>query len=104
MREFPPNINPQLFTLSASIVGYSIVPYFDADELNSIGNWLMSVGQYLETVAVQATLINNRYKRQEDRQINFEEQKERDEFEVLQEVVYRLQKEIEQLKTIFQSK
>lgn len=61
MREFPPNVNPEVFTLSAIIVGLLIEDDFTADELNSIGNWLILVGQITLTTAAQQQLINNRY-------------------------------------------
>ena len=61
MPEFPPNINPEVFTVSALIVGLLIEDDFTADELNSIGNWLILVGQITLTTSAQQQLINNRY-------------------------------------------
>lgn len=60
MREFPPNINPELFTLTAIIVGLVIEDDFTASELNAIGNWLILVGQIVLTTASEKQLINNR--------------------------------------------
>ena len=60
MRSFPPNIDPNLFSLSAVVVGIALIGDFTVDELNSIGNWIMLVGQYIETVVAQRALIENR--------------------------------------------
>lgn len=61
MRNFPPNINPEIFTITAIIVGLIIEDDYTADELNSIGNWLILVGQITLTTSAQQQLINNRY-------------------------------------------
>lgn len=61
MNEFPSNVNPELFTLTAMIVGLVIEDDFNASELNSIGNWLILVGQITLTTAAQQQLIDNRY-------------------------------------------
>lgn len=61
MKEFPPNINPELFSITAMIVGLIIEDDYDANELNSIGNWLILVGQVTLTTAAQQQLINARY-------------------------------------------
>ncbi len=60
MREFPPNINPEIFTLTAVVVGLIIEDDFTASELNAIGNWLILVGQIVLTTAAERQLINNR--------------------------------------------
>ena len=52
MHEFPPNINPEVFTITAIIVGLIIEDDFTADELNSIGNWLILVGQITDRKSV----------------------------------------------------
>ncbi len=61
MKEFPPNINPEIFTISGIIVGLILEDDYTADELNSIGNWLILVGQIVLTTAAQQQMINNRY-------------------------------------------
>ncbi len=61
MASFPPNINPELFSITAIIVGLIIEDDYDANELNSIGNWLILVGQITLTTAAQQQLINARY-------------------------------------------
>lgn len=51
------NINPKEFTISACIIGYLLIDNFNANEQNAIGNWLMLVGQVLETNASQLQVI-----------------------------------------------
>ncbi len=63
MKEFPPNINPELFSLSAVLVGLIIEDDYTADELESIGNWLFLVAQFVLTTAAQQSLINSRYQK-----------------------------------------
>ena len=61
MNQFPPNTNPEVFSISAIIVALLIEDDFTSDELNSIGNWLFLLGQFILTTAAQQQLINNRY-------------------------------------------
>lgn len=65
MPKFPPNINPELFTVIGCIVGLIVEDDYNANELNSIGNWLILVGQVLLTTAAQQQLINARYSKNE---------------------------------------
>ena len=65
MHKFPPNINPELFTVIGCIVGLVVEDDYNANELNSIGNWLILVGQVLLTTAAQQQLINARYSNNE---------------------------------------
>lgn len=58
--KFPPNTDPHTFTLIAVAVGYACVGDFDINEQNSIGNWLIMVGQYVLTHAAQQQLIESR--------------------------------------------
>ena len=62
MDKFPPNINPELFSIIACIVGFILEDDFNANELNSIGNWIILVGQFMLTTAAQQELINARYR------------------------------------------
>lgn len=57
---FPPNIDPHTFSLIAVAVGYACVGDYNANEQNSIGNWLILVGQYILTHAAQQQLIESR--------------------------------------------
>ena len=61
MKQFPPNINPELFSTIGAIIGFILESDFDANELNSIGNWIILVGQFMLTTAAQQQLINARY-------------------------------------------
>lgn len=60
MQNFPPNFDPGLFTLSAVAVGAVLVDDFNSNEQNSIGNWIIMVGQYILTNAAQQQLIESR--------------------------------------------
>jgi len=57
---FPASNNPKTFTLSAVIVGYALIDDLTANEQNSLGNWLMMVGQLLETNSSQQQVIEER--------------------------------------------
>ncbi len=57
---FPPNLNPQLFAWLAATVGSLAVGDYSALEQNSIGNWLIMVGQFILTNAAQQQLIEGR--------------------------------------------
>lgn len=57
---FPPNMDPHVFSLIAVGVGFACVGDYNANEQNSIGNWLILVGQYILTHAAQQQLIESR--------------------------------------------
>lgn len=57
---FPPNTDPHLFSILAISVGFACVGDYNANEQNSIGNWLILVGQYILTHAAQQQLIEAR--------------------------------------------
>ena len=57
---FPPNTDPHLFSILAVSVGFACVGDYNANEQNSIGNWLILVGQYILTHAAQQQLIETR--------------------------------------------
>ena len=57
---FPPHLDPQTYALSATIVGALIAPDLTINEANSIGNWLILVGDYLLAFAGQKALIQSR--------------------------------------------
>lgn len=44
-----PNIPPQIFTLSATAIGYLLVEQLNQIEQDAIGNWFELIGQILET-------------------------------------------------------
>ena len=57
---FPPNIDPQTYSLIAVFIGSVLVGDLNANEQNSLGNWFMLLGQYLETNAAHQQLIESR--------------------------------------------
>ncbi len=60
INNFPPNINPQVFSWIAALIGSACVSDYTALEQNSIGNWLILVGQFILTNAAQQQLIEGR--------------------------------------------
>lgn len=69
---FPPNINPTTYNLIAVAIGIVLVGDLSANEQNSLGNWFMLLGQYLDTNAAQQQLIESRI---ENSNININSQK-----------------------------
>ena len=57
---FPPNLYPQVYALSATIIGAVIAPELNQFEALTVGNWLVLVGEYLRAYAGQVTLIESR--------------------------------------------
>lgn len=113
MKNFPPNFDPGLFTLAAVAVGAVLVDDFNANEQNSIGNWIIMVGQYILTNAAQQQLIESRIHKN-NVNINSKAAKSgqsfftdgrgksnfdtRDEVNMLIEAVNRISKELENIK------
>lgn len=62
-KDFPPNINPEVFSILGAVTGFILESDFTANELNSIGNWIILVGQFMLTTAAQQQLINGRYQK-----------------------------------------
>ena len=56
---FLPKIDAYSYTTSAFIIGLLLIDNLTPVEQNSVGNWLMMVGQVLETNASQQQVINN---------------------------------------------
>lgn len=69
---FPPNTDPHLFSVLAVAVGFACVGDYNANEQNSIGNWLILVGQYILTHAAQQQLVESRL---ENNNLNINSQK-----------------------------
>jgi len=46
-----PDLPPEIYSLSACIVGFLLIDDMDANEQNALGNWLMLVAQVLCTNA-----------------------------------------------------
>ena len=112
---FPPNIDPHTFSLIAVAVGYACVGDYNANEQNSIGNWLILVGQYILTHAAQQQLIESRlennninmnskkYKKGQggpftDNEQNKSNQTQRDEVEFLLDALNKMQDELRKMK------
>lgn len=72
LNNFPPNIHPTTYNLIAVAIGIVLVGDLSANEQNSLGNWFMLLGQYLETNAAQQQLIESRI---ESSNININSQK-----------------------------
>ena len=53
------NIPPKQFSLLASILGLLLIDGLSADEQNSLGNFLVSMGQSILTSAGQEQLISS---------------------------------------------
>lgn len=64
VENFPPNINPQVFSFLAVLIGAACVDDYSVNEQNSIGNWLILVGQFILTNAAQQQLIESRIEHQ----------------------------------------
>lgn len=108
---FPPNTDPNVFSFAAAVVGAISTGEFDVNELNSIGNWIILVGQYLLTFAAQQQLIESRM---ENFNINTNSkrykqggspyttgksnQNQREEVDYLLEAVKIIQEELEKIK------
>ncbi len=60
LKNFPPNIHPTTYNLIAVAIGIVLVDDLNANEQNSLGNWFMLLGQYLDTNAAQQQLIESR--------------------------------------------
>lgn len=111
---FPPNINPHVFTLIAVAVGYACVGDYNANEQNSIGNWIIMVGQYILTHAAQQQLIESRLENNNinsnskqaknggtiftDNYQNKSNQNQRQEVDMLIDAVTKMQRELENIK------
>ncbi len=112
---FPPNTDPHLFSLIAVAVGYACVGDYNANEQNSIGNWLILVGQYILTHAAQQQLIESRiensninintkkYKNNQggpftDNEKGKSNQNQRNEVEFLLDALEKMKQELDKLK------
>ncbi|MDE6284551.1 MAG: hypothetical protein K2M17_02300 [Bacilli bacterium] len=111
---FPPNIDPHAFSLIAVGVGYALVGHYNANEQNSIGNWLVLVGQYMLTHAAQQQLIEARIENNNintntnnfkqtgnpftDNNVNKSNQTQRTEVEFLLDAVQRIMAELDEIR------
>ncbi len=112
---FPPNTDPHLFAMLAVTVGFASVGDYNANEQNSIGNWLILVGQYILTHAAQQQLIEARLENNNlntnskkhkngtggpftDNEMGKSNQTQRDEVEFLLDAVEKIRQELNNLK------
>ena len=105
MQRFPGNYNSTLFTLSGVAIGTLFLDDFTPNEQNSIGNWLILVGQVILTNAAQQVLIKGRQKGgYEDPNItgtnNFSGQviSNEEQITILENALKRIQDELENIK------
>lgn len=112
---FPPSMDPHLFSMLAVAVGFAAVGDYNANEQNSIGNWLILVGQYMLTHVAQQQLIEARLENNNvninskkhksgtggpftDNEVGKSNQTQRHEVEFLLEALERMEKELENQK------
>ena len=112
---FPPNTDPHLFAMLAVTVGFASVGDYNANEQNSIGNWLILVGQYILTHAAQQQLIEARLENNNlntnskkhkngtggpftDNEQGKSNQTQRDEVDFLLDAVEKIKRELNNLK------
>lgn len=96
-----PEVSPQIFSLSAVIVGVLLVDDSTPNEQNALGNWLMLVSQYLCTNAAYGQLLQSRIQtpgsfnenNSQDKNISDEET-----LQMLMKMVNALNKEITEIK------
>ena len=96
-----PEVSPQIFSLSAVIVGVLLVDDSTPNEQNALGNWLMLVSQYLCTNAAYGQLLQSRTQtpgsfnenNSQDKNISDEET-----LQMLMKMVDALNKEITEIK------
>ncbi len=109
---FPPNIHPTTYNLIAIAVGILLVNDLNANEQNSLGNWLLLLGQYLATNAAQQQLIESRIQNENINinskksksgygpydETNKSNQNQRPEVEFLIDAVQKITQELEEIK------
>jgi hypothetical protein len=89
----PPSVDPKPYTLTACVIGFVLIDDLTANEQNSIGNWLMLIGQVLETNASQQAVINERTQQDnKSKEMSIE-----NELELMKKVVQKMQQEINKL-------
>lgn len=60
MNNFPPNLDPKIYTISATLIGFALIDNFTANEQNAIGNWFITIGQILENNSAWQQMIESR--------------------------------------------
>ncbi len=64
MKDFLPNISTTTFTGSAIVIGFLLGKDLSIDEQNAIGEWLMLVGQILQTNTAWMQVLDDRKEKQ----------------------------------------
>ncbi len=85
---FPPNIDPQTFSISACLIGAIVSPSLTAYEANSVGNWLILFGDYLLTYSSQQFLLQNRNR----------QSIKKDDYDTLIKTIKRIEEELAKMK------
>lgn len=102
-----PEVPPQLFSLSAVIVGVLLVDDSTPNEQNALGNWLMLVSQYLCTNAAYGQLLQSNTQtpgsfNENNNQNNFNQNdsnnSDEETLQMLVKMVNALNKEIDEIK------
>ena len=90
--DFPPNTNPNLYSIIAVAIGYAFTTSYNANELNSLGNWLILVGQYTLTYAAQEQLLEARNNKQTNFNNNFQ-----NDLDLIKDAINKIQNEINKI-------
>lgn len=110
--KFPPNTDPNTLALIGVAIAFAITNDFNSYEINTIGNWLELIGQYLLSVGAQQQLIESRI---ENNNININSkqyksggspftnngpsnQTHRPEIDAIYEALRKIEKELAQIK------
>ena len=88
------NVNPTVFSWSAVIIGTILCEELNTLEQNSIGNWIILLGDYLLTNAAQVAINEANQNQNND---------DDDKIQSLQKAIKRIDEELEKLKNIDQS-
>ena len=51
-------LSPEEFALLSTVIGFLLLPGLNTNQQNSLGNFLMGVGQVLETAAAQQAVVS----------------------------------------------
>ena len=89
-----PNVTPEIFSISAVVVGYLLIDDLSSNEQNALGNWLMLVAQVLCTNATYKQAKAN----PNDENITNPSTSAQDTVGMLQKMMQALQQEIDDIK------
>ncbi len=67
------SLTPKQFAILSTVIGIVFVDYLDIDMQNSLGNFIVNVGQALLTSAAQGQLISNKLETENKNQIMLEQ-------------------------------